>query len=549
MQGLAASMDGFSGSWHGTSDALMGMLGGDALVASAGGAVVHQPLDPAFGAGGAAGVERAMEGDVTEHPLLQPFVDAHAQRKLSVCVPGRCKHMDCLLRAVATHHDWVVGCLEEGGRLQRACRAQDLVNTDRKHGGGKKTGAQDKATRDAARIKSTLLSHDAKGPTEVGSRTGGARGLGASSAGEAANAGGAAVGDGGGVHGRDADSRQYDFDDADAAAGGGWETGDDLYSKGVARVAREEFILDRVSTMLSEDFVGDMILCSETMCAIVCCRRGYLFDRPVSKQRSTRGAKRQRTGSADVAAAELLPSRIERIRAELEGRAVEIGSTVEHRLLNLLAPDAVSALLVRTGCLPETAASASGAASVQEGETMSADTVRRWRDKWRERRTSWKHQNALLVQLLWSASTHSRSGVCFRYAGLLLGVSPSRCARAVSLCRQAQREGYFDVLDGIERNRVNVAALVPPQNRYAPSIVAAVSEFLHIYTRSSPTDGWRRCTTQEYNSVRALHKGARGQVVGAEALSLSAFQNMVHEMCTDEGSHGVKGENTDHNVW
>ena len=61
------------------------------------------------------------------------------------------------LHAAAFHYDWLCTTARKAERLRAATKAQDLVNMDRKHGGGQAKGAKVQANREQARVKSESL--------------------------------------------------------------------------------------------------------------------------------------------------------------------------------------------------------------------------------------------------------------------------------------------------------------------------------------------------------------------------------------------------------
>ena len=80
-----------------------------------------------------------------EDPALRRLVDGDGQ--LWRC-GSRCRHKNCMQRLVAFHYDWLCTTARKAERLMAATKAQDLVNMDRKHGGGQAKGAKLQANRE-----------------------------------------------------------------------------------------------------------------------------------------------------------------------------------------------------------------------------------------------------------------------------------------------------------------------------------------------------------------------------------------------------------------
>ena len=443
----------------------------------------------AFGGPEAGFLEGLVEG-IEEHPDLSRLLTPMGLFR--TCPHGRCSRGgNCLLRMATLRHEWLVQQVREAGRLRAATRAQDVHNLGRTYGGGEVKGAQKKANRAAAHA--------------------GSEAIGDATVDEAAD---------------------YDFDgDEEVAAPAGVESTETdssfLGSKHEARVAREMFVMDLMAHMHDPNFLvtGDQRgVCTDSMLAVAHVSNDYMF-------------RRKGKGTAQES-----PSRMETLRTALEGRECTTAACDAARALQLLALEEVSVLDMRTGTK---CSCRHGACSCQK---MKQPVAARWREEWLAAKGQWKQQNYVLVKLLWDFATQQRSDVGFSFAGKLLGASAPRCGRAVAMCRQAVAAGHFDLLEGLRHGMVTVARLSVPHNKFPPALRAAVSEFLHLYTRTSPTEQWRRCTSQEYNSVYALHRGAHKEVAGAEAISLAAFQVMVADICKEEGIKGIKGENTDHNV-
>ena len=77
--------------------------------------------------------ECALRDRPQEDPALWRLVDGDGQ--LWRC-GSRCRHKDCMQRLAAFHYDWLCTTARKAERLRAATKAQDLVNMDRKHGGG-----------------------------------------------------------------------------------------------------------------------------------------------------------------------------------------------------------------------------------------------------------------------------------------------------------------------------------------------------------------------------------------------------------------------------
>ena len=77
--------------------------------------------------------ECALRDRPEEDPALWRLVDGDGQ--LWRC-GSRCRHKNCMQRLAAFHYDWLCTTARKAERLMAATKAQDLVNMDRKHGGG-----------------------------------------------------------------------------------------------------------------------------------------------------------------------------------------------------------------------------------------------------------------------------------------------------------------------------------------------------------------------------------------------------------------------------
>ena len=83
--------------------------------------------------------ECALRDRPEEDPALWRLVggDGHLWR-----CGSRCRHKNCMQRLAAFHYDWLCTTARKAERLLAATKAQDLVNMDRKHGGGQAKGAK-----------------------------------------------------------------------------------------------------------------------------------------------------------------------------------------------------------------------------------------------------------------------------------------------------------------------------------------------------------------------------------------------------------------------
>lgn len=205
---------------------------------------------------------------------------------LKRCPAGRCKSGKCLLRIASLRYDWLCVHAREAARLRAATMQKSAINMQRTHGGGEKKGAQVEEKRGNARRASSWIGDrvvDASLPF----------------------AGHDGVEEGDDRHG------EYGFDD-DQCGGAEAEDGlreDDeifLYNKAVARVAREQFVVETVTHMLDPNFLADGdAVCSDAMLSVAYVSRNYLFRRPRVKNRKRRGV-----GGAAVDVSET-PSRME----------------------------------------------------------------------------------------------------------------------------------------------------------------------------------------------------------------------------------------------
>ena len=83
--------------------------------------------------------ECALRDRPEEDPALWRLVDGDGQ--LWRC-GSRCRHKNCMQRLAAFHYDWLCTTARKAERLRAATKARDLVNMDRKHGGGQAKGAK-----------------------------------------------------------------------------------------------------------------------------------------------------------------------------------------------------------------------------------------------------------------------------------------------------------------------------------------------------------------------------------------------------------------------
>ena len=89
--------------------------------------------------------ECALRDRPEEDPALWRLVDGDGQ--LWRC-GSRCRHKNCMQRLAAFNYDWLCTTARKAERLMAATKAQDLVNMDRKHGGGQAKGAKVQANRE-----------------------------------------------------------------------------------------------------------------------------------------------------------------------------------------------------------------------------------------------------------------------------------------------------------------------------------------------------------------------------------------------------------------
>ena len=246
-----------------SEDACDGLAGLDALVADVDGGPLHPARTPSpvrVGAALALDMGTLPAGDVLdgianlvqghgEHPDLARLCAADGL--LRRCPPGRCKHGKCLVRMAALRYDWLCSHAREAARLRAATRQQSSINMERTHGGGEKTGAQVESRRRAARIASGWIGDstvDALSPSTL---------LGSPKSTEDH--------EDDDPRSRAGDVGDYDFDSDDGGepAADDEDNNDDeafLYNKAVARVAREQFVLETIAHMHDPDFLhgGDV---------------------------------------------------------------------------------------------------------------------------------------------------------------------------------------------------------------------------------------------------------------------------------------------------
>jgi hypothetical protein len=194
--------------------------------------------------------EGILQQQRAEHADLQRLVDEHGN--LWMCDPERCPHKNCLLRVYTLRYGWLLRTAREAARLRRATTTTDVINVRRQHGGGQKHGAQLASERATARDKSEMLGGGSA--SAVGS--------------ESATSSGA---DGG--------ADRFAFEDEPGGEDPHDFEGDDetfLYSKAVARVAREQFVVQTIAHMHDPDFVPGGVVCRDTMRAILYVSRDYL---------------------------------------------------------------------------------------------------------------------------------------------------------------------------------------------------------------------------------------------------------------------------------